>query len=154
MGIFSKLFSKPKPITKFVDGLGEFEFFNNGEDRYWQVERPVMNLPPEFDFGAINGDVHTIDSNAMKCFKEIAQQPDQLFVLLTDDFLAKAQPHFDKLSFETVRDEFYVKSLTTSNEFEYEFELHSRSKDIFIELFVRDGNVTEVHLDEGCCVTR
>ncbi|MCL1049899.1 hypothetical protein L2755_09730 [Shewanella abyssi] len=64
MGIFSKLFSKPKPITKSVDGLGEFEFFNNGKDRYWQVERSVMNLPPEFDFGAINGDVHTIDSAA------------------------------------------------------------------------------------------
>jgi hypothetical protein len=151
MSIFSKLFSKPKKITRHIDGLGEFVFFNDEEDSYWEVERPLLNLPTGFDFGAIEGNVDSIDSGAINEFIVIAQDPDKLFDMLGSAFLTKIEAHFDELTLVTVRNEFYIKSLTISNKLEYEFGLHSRSKDIFVELFVRNGRVSEVHLDEGCC---
>ncbi len=151
MGLFSKLFSNPAPTVKLVTRLGELEFFNDGIDSYWKIERPVLNLPPEFDFGAIAGSAHSVDADALKCFQDIALQPDQLFSLLTESFFSKAGVHFSHLSAKNVKHEFYVKSITTSSNLNYEFGLHSRSKDIFVELFVRSGKVAELYLDEGFC---
>ena len=71
--------------------------------------------------------------------------------MLTEEFWVKARPHFKELTVDSICEEFYIKSISTSNEEDYEFGLHSRSKDIFIESFVRSGEITEVHIDEGCC---
>ncbi|MDP5189642.1 hypothetical protein, partial [Rheinheimera baltica] len=60
MDIFSKLFRRNKPIQKHVEGVGIFEFFNDGVDSYWLIECPVLSLPAEFDFGAIQGDISSI----------------------------------------------------------------------------------------------
>lgn len=151
MGFFSKLFSGPKPITKVINGLGEFEFYNDGTDRYWKIERPISNLPEEFEFGVIAGDVHTIEQGALDFFKKAAENPAILFSLLNDEFISKASENVSNVDKSNIQEEFYLRSLTTSDIDSYEFGLHSRSKDIFIELFVRKGEVSEIYVDEGCC---
>lgn len=151
MDIFSKLFSRNKPIQKHVEGVGIFEFFNDGVDSYWLTECPVLNLPAEFDFGAIRGDISSINPVALAKFRSIAEAPDLLFAKINDEFFTKTKQYFNMMSPADVRAEFYVKSLSVSHIAEYEFGFHSRSKDIFVELFVRDDVVKEMYIDEGCC---
>ena len=157
MKFFSHLFSKPKPKPKpkpprmEIDGVGCFEFYKDKVDQYWQVEKPVLDLPPKFDFGAIEGDANEMNADAFICFKKYAANPCALYKLLPDVFFSTASPHFDNLNIDNVEEEFYIKSLTTTGLDRFEFGLHSKSKDIFIEIFVREGEAKEVFLDSGCC---
>ena len=66
-------------------------------------------------------------------------------------FFEKVFTKFGELNMHDVKNKFYIKSLTCSSKDKFEFGLHSTERDIFVELFCRNGVVTEVYIDEGCC---
>ena len=149
MSIFSNLFRKK--ITKNIPDLGEFTYFKDSEYEYWETDSSVGKLPEKFDFGAINGNIDGPDLDALSTFKIYAQAPDKLLFFLNDLFFEKLLEQFGPLTIEQVKNKFYLKSLTCASKDKFEYGYHSVEGDFFIELFYRNGEVTEVYLDEGCC---
>ncbi|WNC67482.1 hypothetical protein RI845_13260 [Thalassotalea nanhaiensis] len=151
MVFFSNLFGRKKSVTFEVPELGAFEYFKDEVDEYWQIENPVGKLPEKFDFGAIDGNLNGPREDALNEFIKLARKPEVLFTYLNDLFFREIKPTFGQLSVEDVRSKFYLKSLTCSEKGKFEFGFHAIEKDVFVELFFRNGIVKEVHIDEGCC---
>jgi hypothetical protein len=151
VSFLSNIFGKKKAKTMHLDGLGEFSYSNDGIDEYWGIEQPVGKLPTKFDFGAISGSLEGPNPKALEAFRFYAEKPENLYSYLNELFYSKLKAKFGDLTIEDVQTDFYLKSLTCTSRKEFEFGFHSIKNDIFVELFCRDGFVTEVHIDEGCC---
>ncbi len=140
-----------KKRTWDVPGAGIFEYYKDKDDEYWMVEHPVMALPDGFDMGFIEGGIDGPRPEALKTFLAFARQPFRLAGLVGEKVLAAVRPHFPGIDRRLFEQEFFLKSLSVTDENTFEFGFHSRSKDIFVEAFVRNGVVTETCVDEGCC---
>lgn len=150
MSMFSNIFRK-KQITKEILGLGEFTYFKDSEDECWKRESPVGKLRDKFNFAAISGNIDGPNVGALFIFEKYASNPDELTSYIDEVFLNKLAEKFGALTVEEVKSKFYLKSLSCTSKDEFEFGYHSLEGDFFIESFYRNGTVTEVHLDEGCC---
>jgi len=151
VSFLSKLFSNKKAINLSVKDLGEFTYYKDKVDEYWETEKPVGKLPNRFNFGAINGKLEGPDPEALEMFKYLSTNVDEIFNLVNSLFFEKVLSTFGELNIDDVKNKFFIKSLTCSSKNKFEFGLHSIERDIFVELFCRNGVVTEVHIDEGCC---
>lgn len=150
MSIFSNLFRK-KEIIKEIPGLGEFTYYKDAEDEYWKRESPVGMFSDKFNFGAITGNIDGPSLDALFVFKKYANNPDELASYISKLFLDELLDEFGALTVEEVKSKFYLKSLTCTSKNEFEFGYHSWEGDVFVESFYRNGTVTEVYLDKGCC---
>lgn len=151
MNIFLRLFGKSEVVTRNVSGIGAFEYYKSKDDEYWMIEYSVLSLPSEFDFGTVSGSADGPSLEAIEGFKLFATQPSRLMDLINQTFIETVSSYFPNIDKQNIDTEFFIKSLTLSDRNNFEFGLHSRSKDIFIELFVRNSVVTKIHKDEGCC---
>ena len=151
MSFLTRLFSSKKTVSISIKGLGEFTYYKDKIDEYWQTEKPVGKLPNQFDFGAIHGDIDGPNSEALETFKYFSTNVEEIFNLVNSLFFEKVSPKFGKLNINQVKSKFFIKTLTCSSKNKFEFGLHSLESDVFIELFCRNGVVTEIHIDEDCC---
>ena len=151
MSLLSNLFFAKKRVTLSIDGLGEFTYHKDRVDEYWKIEKPVGNLPVLFDFGAISGSREGPNPDALEKFRYLSKNVEELYGLVDARFFQEIRARFGELHLNDVRDQFFIKSLTCSSKDKFEFGLHAYESDVFLEFFYRNGTVTEVHIDEGCC---
>lgn len=134
-----------------IQGMGVFEYYKDKHGEYWKIEQPTLSLPKEFDFGALQGTSEGTSTNAQVAFEYYASNPGQLFGFLDQRFESVASKHIDAFKLDAVEKEFLVKSLAVNDKENFECGFHSRSKDLLIEIFVRNGAMSELYSDEGCC---
>ena len=147
-----KLFGQLETKKIQLEELGQFSYANDGKSEYWETEQPVSNLPDRFEFGAVSGTLEGPDIQALAAFRAFARNPEVLYSYLNDLFFSTLSEQFGELTINDIKKQFYLKSLSCTSEEDFEFGLHAKHRDIFVELFCRGGEVTEVHIDEGCCV--
>ncbi|MRX27690.1 hypothetical protein [Kangiella sp. HZ709] len=150
MSFFKTLFKK-ETVKKEIEGLGLFEFYQDQNDSYWKIEHSVLSLPNNFSFGAINGSQTELNKQALQAFKYYATQPNLLIELLDKNFERLAQKCISDFNLLQVEQHFFIKTLTTTDDENFEFGLHSKTIDVFIEVFIRANRLDSLHLDEGCC---
>lgn len=134
-------------MTKEIATIGTFAYNNDGKSEYWEVEGPVAQLPLGFEFGAISGTKEEINSEAKESFIKYANQPEELLLLIPSQCYEKISKYIPNTSPENLTCEFFIKSLSTTSKFDFEFGLQSKTKDLFIEIFIRNGRFSEIYID-------
>ena len=144
---------KNHPPEKHVKGLGDFRYTKDGIDEYWELisELRDSNNSIEIDFCTINGNTAGAYESAENTVIALLKNPTALWALVDEEFLSSAKEDIPELTKERIKEYYFIKTLTVSDSGSYEIGFHSKDKDIFLELFVREGSVTEIHKDYGCC---
>ena len=130
-----------------IDELGTFTYVNDGDSEYWKIEKPVLNLPNKFDFGAIAGSKENINYKAKDLFTKYANEPDKLYNFLNDFCYKNISNHISGIDADNIKNKFYIKSLTTTDKNNFEFGLQSHEHEVFVELFIRNGKFSEIYVD-------
>jgi len=151
VSLLKKIFGQNEAVSKEIEGLGVFTFYKDSVDSYWKIEKPVGSLPEGFDFGTIDGDENSPNKEAQDVFTRLANYPEEVNSLLGPSFFSKLPEALGFNSLNDIESKLFLKSLTCTSANHFEFGFHSREGDIFVEAFCRSGEITEVHVDEGCC---
>lgn len=142
---------RPKPIHHPT--LGILRYKHDGVEEFWEVAessadtRSSVNL----DFCAVFGTVDGPDYRAIDAFCRFLRKPQLLWALVDETVLDLVRSDIEGVSVASVKNHFYIRSLTVGTESNFEVGLHAKDRDIFIELFVRDGRVSNMERDDGCC---
>jgi len=144
---------KSKTPNIIIHGLGEFKYFEDKIDRYWElVSKYIDNKNSiEIDFLTLSGTSSEVDFAAKNFAIKLINQPNKLWGLVNDSFFEIASKNIKDYSKESVKENFYIKSLTIKTENFFEVGFHAYKSDIFIELFVKEGNVYKIEKDYDCC---
>lgn len=144
---------KPQPPAIHIDGLGDFRYSKEGIDEYWELVSELKDLDNsiELDFCAIDGNPAGVYESSKDAVVALLNNPTTLWSLVDEKFMASVIEDAPELTKESIKEHYFIKSLTVSELGSFEIGFHSRDKDVFLELFVREGSVTEIHKDYGCC---
>lgn len=146
-----KFLRKSNVRTMTNPNLGLLTYVDDGTSEYWEVSDSSPGALSNFILAGIAGDMKGPNADALVEFLRLIATPDELFTLVGDEFVNKSKPELDLSGSSAARDHFDLVSLTVTAPGHYEFGLHANRHDVFIESYVRDGRVSEVHKDIGCC---
>ena len=149
--MFSTFISQPPKIH--IEGLGDFRYLKDETDEYWEMTSEFSDPGNsiQLDFCAIDGNSDEVSKSAKDAVIELLKDPAILWSLVDDRFLDAAKEDAPEMTKASIKKHFFIKSLNVSNSGFFEVGFHRKGKDIFLELFVREGSVTEIHKDYGCC---
>jgi len=146
-------FFKTKLPNIIIQDLGEFKYFEDKTDQYW--ERTTKYIDDDnsivIDFLALSGKPSQINFIAESLAKKLINNPDKLWSLVGSQFFESASEDIVDISTENVKKHFYIRSLVIETENSYEVGFHACKLDVFIELFVVNGTVSKLEKDYGCC---
>lgn len=144
---------KPKPSNVSIQGIGEFKYYKDKVDEYWELNSKYSDTENaiDLDFCALTGSSSEINFSAKKKAMELLAKPNKLWELVNEEFIKSVSKDINEISKATVKNHFYIKSLTIESESSYEVGFHALNLDIFLELFVRNGSVNKLEKDYDCC---
>jgi len=122
-------------------------------DEYWELISELRDPNNSIDLGfcAIDGNPAGVYEPAKDTVVALLNNPTTLWSFVGERFLSSAKEDIPELTKDRIKDHYFIKSLTVSDSDSFEIGFHSKDKDVFLELFVREGTVTEIHKDYGCC---
>ncbi|MEL7023512.1 MAG: hypothetical protein AAGL69_07155 [Pseudomonadota bacterium] len=144
---------KSKPDDVHIEGLGAFRYFEDEVDKYWELTS-VFGDPANairLDFCAVDGDSNGTKETAKDALLALLNDPTALWSLVDHKVVEAVKGGASEINEANFKEHFFVKTLTVSDFGFFEVGFHSKSKDVFLELFVRQGVVTDMDRDYGCC---
>ena len=146
-------FFKTKVPNITIQNLGEFKYYKDKTDQYWERTKKYTDNENsiDIDFLALSGEPSKINFIAENYAKKLINNPNKLWSLADGEFIKSASEDIAEISNENVKKHFYIKSLTIETESSFEIGFHAYKPDVFIELFVVNGTVSKLEKDYGCC---
>jgi hypothetical protein len=123
------------------------------EEKYWELVRSPKDLINglDFNFCCITGGIEGPSSVHIEEFTRLIRNPDLLWGFINSKVIEKASKDILGVTESNVREYFYIRSFTFTNENEFELGFHARNIDMFIELFIVGNSITNIEKDVGCC---
>jgi hypothetical protein len=149
-GLIKKIFRK-SPIEIIIRGVGKATF--NFEEKAWELnERPEdLTNGLDLNFCCIYGDEQGPNQKSVQALIRYINAPDLLWKYIDNRFQKKAAEDIPEITMNNFKEHFYIYSLTLSSPNEFEVGFHARNIDIFIELFIVNGLISNIEKDIGCC---
>jgi hypothetical protein len=149
--VISLFKKKIRDVTDPV--LGVLRYTRDTEGDFWEVlETPVdTRNSVKLDFGTVAGSSDGPDNQAIAAFSSYLRRPEKLWALIDATVIDLVANDIDGVSIKTAKQHFYIYSLTLDTETKFEVGFHAQNKDIFVEIFVKNGSVTNMERDDGCC---
>lgn len=144
---------KAKPPNISIQGLGEFKYFKDKADEYWELiskyRDPENSI--DIDFCALLGTPNEVGLSAKNIAIELLNNPSKIWKFADDEFLNCASEDISDVTKNSIKEYFYIKTFTAENSDSFEIGFHAYNSDVFIELFVRGGEISNIEKDYGCC---
>ena len=123
------------------------------EEQYWELVQSPKDLLNGLDcnFCCIAGGIEGPNNKHIEEFTRLIKKPDLLWEFINHKVIEKASEDISGVTESNVREHFYIRSFTFTNENEFELGFHARNIDIFIELFIVGNSITNIEKDVGCC---
>ena len=149
--MFDLFRKKPKPIS--IEGLGDFRYFKDKFDEYWEADSTVdiRGDSIDVDFFAISGDRLGVNEQGKAHALDLAKDSEKIWLLIDHRFTALVENEIANCNVANVREHFYIKSIAIEDDTSWEVGFHCKTEDVFVEVFVRNGAVTNLEKDYGCC---
>jgi hypothetical protein len=134
-----------------IPELGRLKY--DKKEECWEVvDNPKdINNGLELGYAVISGTTSGPSKSNIEAFLHYIKNTDSLWDYADKRFLNMASKHISNIDHANIKDNFYIRSLTLTNQNEFEVGFHARNIDVFIELFVRGGMVINLEEDIGCC---